>query len=116
VALGEPRYVWKIDSAANIVKLGRRRDLETRRFEVEAVAFVGGERPDGGLDEFRAEVQIRHRGQPTAAAIRPTRSGRWAVETDEPVWAAAPGQAAVFYDGDVVLGGGRIVRAENSGD
>ena len=36
--------------------------------------------------------------------------GRWVVETDTPVWAAAPGQAAVLYDGDVVLGGGRIAR------
>ena len=38
-------------------------------------------------------------------------AGRWLVETDEPVWAAAPGQAAVLYDGPVVLGGGRIARA-----
>ena len=40
----------------------------------------------------------------------PERGGRWVVETDRPVWAAAPGQAAVLYDGDVVLGGGRIAR------
>ena len=40
----------------------------------------------------------------------PRRGGRWIVETDTPVWAAAPGQAAVLYDGDVVLGGGRIER------
>jgi len=116
VALGEPRYVWKIDSAANIVKLGRRRDLETRRFEVEAVAFVGGsDRTAGSMSSARRSrsgIEVN----PRPRRSRPTRSGRWAVETDEPVWAAAPGQAAVFYDGDVVLGGGRIVRAENSGD
>ena len=40
----------------------------------------------------------------------PARGGRWLVETDTPVWAAAPGQAAVLYDGEVVLGGGRIAR------
>jgi tRNA-specific 2-thiouridylase len=127
VALGEPRYVWKIDSAANIVKLGRRKDLEVRRFEVEEVKFVAGARPGAGprggaeaggagadtlpSDGFRAEVQIRHRGRPAAAAVRPLESGRWAVVTDEPVWAAAPGQAAVFYRGEVVLGGGKIARA-----
>jgi tRNA U34 2-thiouridine synthase MnmA/TrmU len=43
-----------------------------------------------------------------ASASEPSRGGRWTVETDEPVWAAAPGQACVFDVGDVVLGGGRI--------
>ena len=116
VALGEPRYVWKIDPNANVIKLGRRKDLEVRRFEVEAVKFVAGDRPGVGAgvepDGFRVEVQIRHRGRPAAATVRTLESGRWAVETDDPVWAAAPGQAAVFYRGEVVLGGGRIARAE----
>jgi tRNA-uridine 2-sulfurtransferase len=128
VALGEPRYVWKIDSAANIVKLGRRKDLEVRRFQVEDVRFVAGRSPSAnaagaatrtggatepsvGSDYFRAEVQIRHRGRPVAAVVRPGSAGRWEVETDEPVWAAAPGQAAVFYRGEVVLGGGKIAGA-----
>jgi tRNA-uridine 2-sulfurtransferase len=117
VALGEPRYVWKIDSAANTVKLGRRDDLETRRFEVEEVHFVAGEPPGASGDSedgFRAEVQIRHRGRVAAATVLPRLSGRWQVETDEPVWAAAPGQAAVFYDGEAVLGGGRIVRSDDA--
>ena len=63
---------------------------------------------------FRAEVQIRHRGAVAAAIVAPMPGGRWQVETDEPVWAAAPGQAAVFYRGESVLGGGRIARAEDS--
>ena len=112
VALGEPRYVWKIDPGANVIKLGRRTDLETHRFEVEDVKFVAGERPDGCPDNFRAQVQIRHRGKVALATVRPVDGARWEVETDEPVWAAAPGQAAVFYRGDVVLGGGRIAREE----
>ena len=103
-------------------------DLEIRRFEVEEVKFVAGDRPaaDGSgpvvvpsgavpaTAGFRAEVQIRHRGRPAAATIHPIESGRWAVETDEPVWAAAPGQAAVFYRGEVVLGGGRIARSADA--
>jgi tRNA-specific 2-thiouridylase len=115
VAVGEPRYVWKIDADTNTIKLGRRVDLETREFEVEQVKFVAGDAPapsEAG-DVFRAEVQIRHRGRVAAATVQRIASGRWAVRTDEPVWAAAPGQAAVFYRGDAVVGGGRIMRPDD---
>ena len=118
VALGEPRYVWTIDADANEIKLGRRQNLETRTLEVEEVHFVSGEppadSPGGSSEAFRAEIQIRHRGKPASGILRQLDSSRWAIETDEPVWAAAPGQAAVFYRGDVVLGGGRIVRSDES--
>ena len=46
-----------------------------------------------------------------ASSTEPARGGSWIVETDTPVWAAAPGQAAVLYAGDVVIGGGRIERS-----
>ncbi len=108
LALGEPRYVLSIDPATNTVRLGRREDLETRRFEVGEVRFVAGRPPESG--GFRAHVQIRHRGRVAPTAVSPLGDGRWAVETDEPLWAAAPGQAAVFYSGDEVVGGGRIAR------
>jgi tRNA-specific 2-thiouridylase len=107
VALGEPRFVWRVDVAANAIHLGRRADLETRSFEVERVRFVAGHAPVSG-GAFEAEVQIRHRGRVAPALVRPATGDRWLVETTESVWAAAPGQAAVFYHGDVVLGGGRI--------
>jgi tRNA-specific 2-thiouridylase len=143
-SVGEPRYVWKIDSAQNIIKLGRRADLETSRFEVEDVTFVAGRSPGRaagravaaelpGLempgvdtlgteagepvsDAFRAEVQIRHRGRVAPATVAQLPFGKWLVRTDEPVWAAAPGQAAVFFRGNVVLGGGRIVRPDDAGE
>jgi tRNA-uridine 2-sulfurtransferase len=119
VALGAPRYVSRIDPVSNTIQLGRREDLETRTFEVERVTFVAGVPPvavktrDGS---FEATVRIRHRAASVAATLRPVRpdnparGGRWIVETEEPVWAAAPGQACVFDDGEVVLGGGRIAR------
>jgi len=118
VALGEPRYVSRIDPLSNTITLARRQDLETRTFAVERVTFVADAPPAANDSHgFRAAVRIRHRTTPIAASIRPAsatepaRGGRWIVETDEAVWAAAPGQACVFDDGDVVLGGGRIARA-----
>jgi tRNA-specific 2-thiouridylase len=118
VALGAPRYVSRIDPVTNTIQLGRREDLETRSFDVERVTFVGEGAAHHLAAPFRADVRIRHRARPIPATVRPAsrrepaRGGRWIVETDEPVWAAAPGQAAVFYDGDFVIGGGRISRPE----
>jgi tRNA-specific 2-thiouridylase len=128
VALGQPRYVSRIEPLTNTITLAKRQDLETHTFAIEDGTFVaglpptsaaptspGGHGPPGG--GFRATVRIRHRGVPVPATVRraspgePDRGGRWLVETDDPVWAAAPGQAAVLYDGPVVLGGGRIARA-----
>jgi tRNA-specific 2-thiouridylase len=121
VAAGEPRYVSRIDPVSNTIILGRRADLEVRVFGVEDVTFVAGVEP---ADSFRALVQVRHRAEPVAALVRRTPGvagpfGRWEVETDEAVWAAAPGQACVFYDPgepDVVIGGGRICRPEPVAD
>ena len=120
VALGEPRYVSRIDPLTNTITLGRREDLETTAIELERASFVAGDAPHG-RDPFRAQIRIRHRATPIAATVRPAtpsepaRGGRWLVETDAPVWAAAPGQAAVLYDGEVVLGGGRIARPAPTG-
>ena len=113
VALGEPRYGSRIDPISNTIQLARRVDLETHTFDVERVSFVAGAAPSNDAP-FRAEVRIRHRATLVPAILEPTASAddrRWRVTTDQPVWAAAPGQACVFYDGPVVLGGGRIARA-----
>jgi tRNA-specific 2-thiouridylase len=104
VALGEPRYVSSIDAGANLVTLGRREDLYRSEFDLESVSFVAGRPP---ADEFRSAVRIRHRAQPVPGSV--SRVGdRWHVSLDQPVWAPAPGQAAVFYAADEVVGGGRI--------
>ena len=105
VALGSPRYVSRIDPLSNTIQLGRREDLETREFTIERASFIG---PDVPVDPLRASVRIRHRAAPIDATVSPLGGRRWRVTTDVPVWAAAPGQAAVLYDGDEVLGGGRI--------
>jgi tRNA-specific 2-thiouridylase len=109
VALGEPRYVSRIDPRSNTIQLGRRVDLETNEFTIERASFVA---PDVPASPFRAAVRIRHRATLIPATVRALGDKRWTIVTDTPVWAAAPGQAAVLYDGDEVLGGGRIEAPE----
>jgi tRNA-specific 2-thiouridylase len=108
VALGEPRYVSRIDPRTDTIVLGRREDLETRTIALDDASWTAGAPP---TDDLRVLAQVRHRARPVPATVRRPEEGRWIVETDEPVWAAAPGQACVLYAGDVVLGGGRIARA-----
>jgi tRNA-specific 2-thiouridylase len=121
IALGVPRYVSRVDPVANTITLGRREDLETTTFEIDDVGFVDEAPPAGSRGSFRAAVRIRHRAEPVAATIRPVggeqplRGGRWLVETEKPVWAIAPGQAAVLYDDEACLGGGRIARGPSGG-
>jgi tRNA-specific 2-thiouridylase len=107
VALGEPRYVSSIDAQANVITLGRREDLYRDEFSMERVSFVAGEPP---RDEFATHVRIRHRATPVPGTVS-RRGERWNVRLDAPTWAPAPGQAAVFYDGEEVVGGGRIANA-----
>ena len=113
VALGQPRYVSRIDPLSNTIVLGRREDLETTTFILERASFPAATGPRA---PFRADVRIRHRAHPIPATVAPLGERRWQVTTDEPVWAAAPGQAAVLYDGEFVVGGGRIERPTSPHD
>ncbi len=116
VATGEPRYVSRVDPLRNTIVLARRSDLETHRFEIADAAFVAGRPPAPGSG-FDARVQVRHRSTAVMARVEPGAGGarRWTIQTESPVWAAAPGQACVLFDcrePDVVIGGGRIVGPE----
>ena len=66
---------------------------------------------DPPAERFSASVRIRHRGAEVACEATVVGDDRLLIETEEPVWAPAPGQAAVLYDGEECLGGGRIARA-----
>jgi tRNA-specific 2-thiouridylase len=107
VALGEAVYVREVRPASNTVVVGRRDDVSARQFAAEGRRFVAGEPP---AERFDASVRIRHRSPDVACEVTLVGDDRFVVETDEPVWAPAPGQAAVLYDGELCLGGGRIAR------
>jgi tRNA-specific 2-thiouridylase len=108
VALGEPVFVREVRPATNTVVIGRRDEIAARRFAVEGRRFVAGEPPG---ERFSASVRIRHRGTEAGCEVRLVGDDRFEVEVADPVWAPAPGQAAVLYDGEECLGGGRIARA-----
>jgi tRNA-specific 2-thiouridylase len=103
VAAGVAMYVTRIDPASATVTIGPREELLSRRL-VAAGANWHAQAPES----FDAAVQIRynHRGAP--ARVRRTGSDTFEVEFTEPVSAVTPGQVAVVYDGDVLLGGGWI--------
>jgi tRNA-specific 2-thiouridylase len=108
VAVGEPRYVLELDPDSSTVVVGSALELETRAIEVERVSWVAGAPPTA--QECR--VQIRAHGEPTWADLARSESvdNLWTATFHQPERGAAPGQAAVFYRGDEVLGGGTIAR------
>jgi tRNA-specific 2-thiouridylase len=101
---GKPLYVTRIDPARRAVVVGERAAAERRAIEIGDLHWLAGEPPASRL---RAFVQVRHRGRPHAAAVELVPGRRARALLDEPA-VAAPGQAAVLYDGDTVLGGGWI--------
>jgi len=105
IALAEPMYVLELRPAEQIVVVGRRSALERRTLTASGVNWISGREPAGAL---RITAQIRHRHRPAEATVQATGEGRAAVDFDEPQSAITPGQAVVFYEGDLVLGGGWI--------
>ena len=103
---GTANYVIETDAPANRVVIGPAELLMRKGLEADRVSWVAGEPPSDA--PFRAGAQIRYRAEPVGALVRPTDLG-FGLEFDSPQRAVAPGQSAVLYDGDQVLGGGRIV-------
>jgi tRNA-specific 2-thiouridylase len=104
-AAGKPLYVLSIDSQRNRVVVGEDEVLRKTVCEVEDVNWVSIKKP---ATAFRALVKIRHKHEPAAAMVEPLEANRALVTFEVPQRAITPGQAAVFYDGDRVLGGGWI--------
>jgi tRNA-specific 2-thiouridylase len=105
VAGGRRLYVTGLDARRNRVVVGEGPALEAPGARLSSVSWIAGEPPAGPV---RARVCVRYRHEGVAAEIAARPGGGAELRFEVPVRALAPGQAAVFYDGDAVLGGGWI--------
>ena len=107
--LGYPVYVKRIDTERNEVVLAKDEDLYSNTVICRDVNYMSIEGLDAG-EKLRCSAKIRYRHAPAGAVATLAEDGRVRLVFDEPVRAAAPGQAAVMYDSDGnVIGGGTIV-------
>ncbi len=104
VALGEPRFVVRIEPDTRRVVIGEKHELARSKLTASDVNWL----IDPPKGPFRCTAQIRYNSPATAATVDPLPDGRIHVTFDEPRFGVAPGQAVVCYDGDHVLGGGWI--------
>lgn len=106
IALGKPQFVIDKSSSTNRVVLGDEEHLFKTHVQVKNVNFI----PFDTLDsEMKVQAKLRYRHSAAEARIRPMENGNIEICFDKPQRAASPGQSAVFYDGDTVIGGGIII-------
>jgi len=102
-----PLYVLDLDATNNRVIVGNDSALERDEFAVERCNWIPFDSPAGPLE---VTVKIRYNHPGTLATVTPTGQGRALVKLHTPQRAITPGQAAVFYQDDLVVGGGWIMR------
>lgn len=105
IALGKPAYVLRINPDKNEVVIGDNEDLFTEEMTVKDLNLIFVEKLK---EEMNIEVKTRYTQKATKAIIKPLEKNRAYVKFLDPIRAVTPGQAAVFYIGDYVLGGGTI--------
>jgi tRNA-specific 2-thiouridylase len=126
----QPRYVVDLDPETNRVIVGSAEDLVSDDFEIDRVNWIApgvagigdpgrdnsgfspaGITDPGSSSPSEVTVKIRYSHPGTRATLTPLENGRARIQLHEPQKAVTPGQAAVIYQGDIVLGGGWICRA-----
>jgi tRNA-specific 2-thiouridylase len=107
IAAPFPYYVVRIDPIRNQIIVGSEEQLSSRDLTASSVNWIAME---SLLEPTRATVKVRSRAAEAPATLHSSADGRVRVEFDEPIRAITPGQAAVFYEKDCVLGGGWIDR------
>jgi tRNA-specific 2-thiouridylase len=106
---GRPLYVARIEASSNTVVVGPKESLYSRRFLVRDLNWIG--LPETPLRPESVDVQVRQQHRPAAAQIGPgDEPGTVRVDCSEPQLSVTPGQTAVFYRADVVLGAGTIAQ------
>ncbi len=101
-----PLYVVDIDPQKNTVIIGSKEDAMKKVFKVSELNWISTESLSKPI---RASVKIRSTMKEEPSIITPEKTDKVVVKFDEPQWAPAPGQGAVFYDGNLVIGGGVII-------
>ena len=110
MGFNKPMYVFRKDMTSNTVTLGVNADLFSRRVIVRGINMIAVSRVEGSL---RVAAKVRYSQREEPATVFRTGEDELTLEFDRPQRAVAPGQAAVCYDGDCVICGGRIIRGEN---
>lgn len=105
ISSAAPLYVYKLCPQSGDVVLGNNEDLYGKEADAADFNWISGSAPQSG---FRCKAKIRYRQQEQQCTIIPTGENTVHIVFDKPQRAITPGQAAVLYDGDIVLGGGTI--------
>ena len=108
----EPLFVLELDYRHNTLVVGTAAELGRASLMAERVTWTLDEAPPAGS---RVQCKIRYKAQAVDCTIFPLEGARAAVRFDEPLRDITPGQGAIFYDGDLCLGGGIIARSEETG-
>ncbi|MBR3780982.1 MAG: tRNA 2-thiouridine(34) synthase MnmA [Clostridia bacterium] len=108
-AFGKPMFVTGISAENNTVTIGENGSQYSIGLIADRLNFIPFEELD---DVMMSEVKIRYRAKPALATVTPLDDGTVSVIFDEPQRSITPGQSAVFYDGDTVIGGGRIIKVK----
>jgi tRNA-specific 2-thiouridylase len=105
IAASEPLFVLRLEPASNEVMVGPARELGNDRLVAREVNWIAGQPPAGPIE---AQIKIRYRARPMPGTLCPLGDSRVEVRFEAPLRDITPGQGAVFYQGDLCLGGGLI--------
>jgi tRNA-specific 2-thiouridylase len=113
IAAAEPLYVVKLDPVMNRVIVGNRESAVSAACLVGRMNWVSIAEP---TTPIRAQVQVRYRSPAVPVNVIPLENNQVKLVFDEPQFSITPGQAAVIYEGEIVLGGGIISGATPNGE